>query len=494
MKLLALLLAGLALAAPAHMGSTGAGFTAASADPAQMFSTAADFNTVTVTLADPGTPLRGNVTLSANAASDRGIASVTFQVSAAGANGWGTVCTATAVPYSCTWSTTTVSDGLVDVRALGVDTAGYARSDAVASRRVDNTAPTATIVNPGSPLRGSVTLSTGSSDSGSGLASVRYEYRVSPAGSWTTACTGTTTPFSCSWNTTSVVDGSYDLRAVATDAAGNADASAAVTARSVDNTAPSGVTLVDPGSPLRGSVPLSGTALDAGSGIASMRFQYAPAGTTAWTDACVATSAPYSCSWATAGVADGLYDMRALATDVAGNTASSATIANRRVDNTAPRATDVQGANGGTGGKLDAGDTLTLSYSETMAPGTILAGWSGASTAVTVRVTNSSTKDLLAVWNATGTARVALTSSTQDLQLNNNWVTGNVTYNATMVQSGANVVVTIGAVVSGAGNVATGVTGTTAIAWAPSTAATDIAGNACSATAATESGAADRDF
>src|SRR5207245_11020571 len=41
----------------------------------------------------------------------------------------------------------------------------------------------------------------------------------------------------------------------------------------------------------------------------------------------------------TSGVADGLYDLRVVATDVLGNSAASSTVANRRVDNTAPDTT-----------------------------------------------------------------------------------------------------------------------------------------------------------
>ena len=61
---------------PVRVASSTATFVAASANPGTTFSTAADFNTVAVALADPGSPLRGTVALTATAASDRGIASV----------------------------------------------------------------------------------------------------------------------------------------------------------------------------------------------------------------------------------------------------------------------------------------------------------------------------------------------------------------------------------------------------------------------------------
>ena len=69
-------------------------------------------------------------------------------------------------------------------------------------------------------------------------------------GSWTTLCTGSTTPRTCSLNTAPLADGSYELRATATDVAGNV-------ARHrphphVDNTAPTAG--VNATSPVRGTI------------------------------------------------------------------------------------------------------------------------------------------------------------------------------------------------------------------------------------------------
>jgi Bacterial Ig domain len=513
---------------------------------------------------------------------------VRFQYAPAGTTTWTDACSGATTPYSCSWVTTGLTDGLYDLRVSATDAAGNAGTTVVSGRRVDNTAPSVTVTDPGAAVAGAVTLQSTASDSGSGLASVTYEYRTSPSGTWTTVCSAASSPFSCTWTTTALTDGLYDLRASATDAAGNATTSAVVSARRVDNTAPATPTLTNPGSPLSGTVTVSGTATDSGSGIASVRFQYAPAGTTTWTDACSDATTPYSCSWVTTGLTDGLYDMRALATDNAGNTKASATTANRRVDNnaptvsvtdpgsplrgtvtlastaadgggissvvmqyrtsssgtwttvcttatspytcswnttlladgnydlratatdnatrsttsailatrrvdnTAPAAVDVQGANGGTAGTIDAGDTLTFTYSEAMAPASILAGWTGTSTAITVRLTNSANKDLLSLWDAPNTTRLGLIGASQDLQLNQGWVSANPVLNATMVQSGSAIVVTIGTLRSG--TVDTGVNKTGGMVWTPATTATDVAGNACAATAATESGPADVDF
>ena len=82
--------------------------------------------------------------------------SVTFQRSPAGAGTWTTICAPTAAPYTCSWNTAGVADGLYDLRAIALDASGYSRTSTVSSRRVDNTAP-ATGVSAATPLTGTAT-------------------------------------------------------------------------------------------------------------------------------------------------------------------------------------------------------------------------------------------------------------------------------------------------------------------------------------------------
>ena len=70
---------------------------------------------------------------------------------------------------------------------------------------------------------------------------------------------------------------------------------------------------------------------------------------------------------------DGAYQLRVTTTDFAGNTFISPAV-NVVVDNNRPTGIDIQGANGGVAGKLDAGDKLTNTFSEPMVPGLILPG------------------------------------------------------------------------------------------------------------------------
>jgi hypothetical protein len=117
------------------------------------------------------------------------------------------------------------------------DAAGNTTASAtVASRRVDNTGPTASLADPGSPLRATITLSATASDP-SGVASVAIQRRAGSGGAWTAVCTATTTPYWCSLNATALTDRADDFQAVATDAAGNGS-TGSVTNRVVDDTAP----------------------------------------------------------------------------------------------------------------------------------------------------------------------------------------------------------------------------------------------------------------
>jgi hypothetical protein len=446
------------------------------------------------TMTDPGAYIRGTITLGATAGdgSGSGVANVKIQRSPAGTGTWTDVCTDTSSPYSCSFDTTTVTDGLYDFRAISTDNVPFSTTSAtVTNRRVDNTAPTAGMTDPGAYLVGTtVALSATGTDGGSGVANVKIQRSPAGAGTWTDVCTDTSSPYGCTFDSTAVSDGLYDFRAITTDNAGNTTTSSTVANRRVDNTAPT-AGLTDPGSYLRATVTLNATGTDGGSGVLNVKIQRAPTGTSTWTDICTDAVTPYSCSWDTTGVTDGGYDLRAVTTDNAGNVTNSTTVVNRVVDNTAPAASDVQTTNvgGGTLGRPENGDTLTFTHTEQILTTSILAGWNGTSTAVTVRINNQGGNDRLEVWNAANTAKLPLTNTF--LALTNNYVTGDATFTGTMVQSGASITITLGNLTGGP--VQTDAT-TGLMSWAPSATATDLAGNACSTTSVNESGAADTDF
>jgi hypothetical protein len=189
-------------------------------------------------------------------------------------------------------------------------------------------------------------------------------------------------------------------------------------------------------------------------------------------------------------LSDGSYTSTVTLTDAAANTVRRAGPA-VNVDSSPPYAGDVQASNtvGGTRGKLELGDQLLLTYSEPIDPHTVLAGWSGAATNVTVRVTDGALQnDVLTIRNAANTAQLPLGSidaKRRDFVIVTRDFTG-----SQIVRNGNVIAVTLGT--------PSGATGTAAssasMSWNPSASATDRAGNQASTSAVTESGTVDIDF
>jgi hypothetical protein len=280
--------------------------------------------------------VKGTISLTSDSAdATSGVTSAAFQRSPAGANTWTTISTDTTSPYSASLNTTTLTDGLYDFRVVTTDNAGNSFTSATISNvRVDNTAPTSSITAPAANanIKGnSVTVSATSTDGGSGVASVQFKLDGANLGA-----ADTTNPYSVTWDTTTALDGSHTLTAVATDNAGTTTTSSSVTV-TVDNTNPTGsLTAPAASANVKGTVTVSSNSADATSGVTNAAFQRSPAGAGTWTTISTDTTSPYSASWDTTAVTDGLYDLRVVTTDNAGNTFTSATVTNVRVDNTNP--------------------------------------------------------------------------------------------------------------------------------------------------------------
>src|ERR671922_142325 len=291
-----------------------------------------------------GASVGGTISVDSDSADGgSGVASAQFQRSPAGAGTWTNIgAPDTSAPYSVSFDTTSVSDGLYDLRVVTTDNAGNSlASSAVANVRVDNTNPTGSVTAPsaGGVVRGTISVDSNSADGGSGVASAQFQRSPAGAGTWTNiSAADTSSPYSVTFDTTVVSDGLYDLRVVTTDNAGNSTPSAVVANVRVDNTTPTGsITAPAAGANVRGTISVDANSADGGSGVASAQFQRSPAGGGAWTNMGAAdTSAPYSVSFDTTGVSDGLYDLRVITGDNAGNSATSAVVSSVRVDNTSP--------------------------------------------------------------------------------------------------------------------------------------------------------------
>lgn len=458
-------------------------------------------NNVLVVVNDPGDVVRGTVSVSTSVYNG-GLLPwlVTVQYATSGQTNWKTLCSGLSAPFTCSWNTTGFTDGSYDLRAVATSGTTSATSAIVSDILVDNTAPGVTMTNPGTPLRGTLTFGATATDDGSGVNQVVLQYQRA-GGAWTNLCTIATDPWTCRYDTTTLADGTYAFRALATDVAGNTGTSASVTNRVIDNTVAS-VSVDDPGAYLNDTVTISAQA-SSSAGIASVRIQRAPAGTTTWTDLCTDTTAPWSCSWDTTTVADGLHDLRAILTDTRGVTTISATVSSRRVDNSPLRAVDVQASNGsGSAGRVDTGDTMTFTYSRTVNLSSITSGWTGTALPVTVRLRDG---NLLGLGNKGDTVDVLRNNNPvalgsvnlrEDYIRSKRTLTWNATLTATtvVVDEVERTVVTlqIGTKVNGSGPRTVSVP--VAMVWTPSASALSLAGDACATAPVTEPGTADRDF
>ena len=137
----------------------------------------------------------------------------------------------------------------------------------------------------------------------------------------------------------------------------------------------------------------------------------------------------------------GTWTVMATVTDGAGNAASNNTY-------TQFGATSYTATNktGGTAGRAELGDTLNFAFNKTPSASSILSGWSGSSTSVTVKITDKSvagtTSDTVAVYDTSGNLLPLGTVVTGGDYVNTGYT---VSFSSsTMVRSGGTITVTLG--------------------------------------------------
>ena len=211
----------------------------------------------------------------------------------------------------------------------------------------DSTAPSVSLSGPGngSTVSGVITVSASASDNFH-VASVQFLLNGNPLGSLVTQSAISTAPYTLTWDTRTLTNGTYTLTVRATDTSGNTATSAGVTV-TVNNPAYTGSPTVHLTGPAAGSTIFGTTVFQAVAsdpvGVASVQFQLngvnaGPA----------VTAAPYRLAFDTATVASGTYSLTAVATDVLGNVTTSAPIT-VVVDNLPPMVSSETPASGATG-------------------------------------------------------------------------------------------------------------------------------------------------
>src|SRR5688572_25161676 len=128
------------------------------------FSANVDSSGPTLGFLDPGATMRGTVTLEATSNDPAGTATVVFERRVSPSGAWTPItCLAPTGSGNGTWTcgldTTGLGDGSWDFRTTATDVLGNTTNSFVfSSVTVDNTAPSVTLADPGSPLQGTFTL------------------------------------------------------------------------------------------------------------------------------------------------------------------------------------------------------------------------------------------------------------------------------------------------------------------------------------------------
>ncbi len=184
--------------------------------------TTADTVAPTVTITDPpGGVVSGTFAIAANASDNVGVAGVRFLV-----DGNQIGAEDTTSPYGTTLNTIPLANGTHTLTAVARDAAGNTATSApvtITVNNVDTSAPNVTLTAPTGTVSGTVTLTANATDN-AGVAGVQFLVDGVALGAQ-----DTTSPYSQTWNTSTVVNGTHTLAARATDVNGLTTTSAPVT-------------------------------------------------------------------------------------------------------------------------------------------------------------------------------------------------------------------------------------------------------------------------
>ena len=182
--------------------------------------------TVSLTYPTNNATVTGTISVTASASDNVGVAKVEYYVNGILA------ATDTSTPYVYSWNTSALASGTYTLMAMAYDAAGNIGQSSNVSVNVvnDTTPPAVSITAPSNSatVSGTVTISASASDN-VGVSKVEfYQNGV-------LLSAGNVAPFTYSWNTTTVANGTYTLTAKAYDAAGNIGQSSNVSV-TVNNT------------------------------------------------------------------------------------------------------------------------------------------------------------------------------------------------------------------------------------------------------------------
>ena len=179
------------------------------------------FPTVNITSPSPGEVL-GTINITADASDNTGVVGVQFLL-----NGNNIGAEDLSAPYSVSWNTLNTTNGSYTITAKARDAAGNVTTSADVVVTVNNPPDTELpVVNVTAPsagnVSGTINLTANASDN-AGVVGVQFQLDGNDLGT-----EDVSSPYSVSWNSKSVANGTYTLTARARDAAGNTGTSADV--------------------------------------------------------------------------------------------------------------------------------------------------------------------------------------------------------------------------------------------------------------------------
>lgn len=292
-----------------------AGNTASSTISFTVNNSAADTTPPTVSVSELGSS--DTITFRATATDNVGVTSLTYYIDGV-AKG-----TSSTAPYEVAFNSRGLANGSHSVVGKASDAAGNVGSSAAVAFTVNNPVsdtqpPTATASESGTS--GTITLGATATDN-VGVTSVSFYVDGALKG------TDSTAPYAMSLDSTTLANGSHSLVAKASDAAGNVGSSTAV-AFSISNPAPDT------------QAPIVSSYESGGSGTISFTANYSDnVGVTKveyYVDGALkgsSTTAPFSVSYDSRNLSNGLHSLVAKAYDAAGNVGTSSNTTNFSINN-----------------------------------------------------------------------------------------------------------------------------------------------------------------
>jgi hypothetical protein len=289
---------------------------ATSPQPAEIYKDGPDVTPPSIiqTCPEQGATLTGTRYLCANASDNVDVTRVEYY-----RDGDILLGTSTQGPYFYfQWDSRTAANGSHTLYGRAYDAAGNWSTSASLSVTLDNdlTPPTTTLTSPaaGAALSMAVSLTAEAADD-------RSVSRVEFYRDGVLLGTDFTAPYSSSWDTTLVPNGSYTLTSRAQDPSGNVTTSAGVVVTVNNEKVPPTVSLTSPtsGATLAMTVTLTAEASD---NVGVTRVEFYRGSSLIGTD----TTAPYSLDWNTRNAPNGSYTLTSVAHDAARNTATSSPV------------------------------------------------------------------------------------------------------------------------------------------------------------------------